>query len=73
MSCLTLDTYKAYFDIDTEDVVLRLKSALLLFYLPDRFRSEVVGVVRDDNHKGPDLYGPLWVTMTLVFFVAVSI
>ena len=23
--------------------------------------------------KGPDLYGPVWITLTLVFFVAVSL
>lgn len=71
LSCLNVDTYKSYFDIDTADITKRLKSSLLMFYLPDKFRSEVIGAQRDENHKGPDLYGPLWITFTLVFFVAV--
>ena len=42
-------------------------------YLPDKFRVQVIGVERNATTKGPDLYGPLWITMTLVFFLAVSI
>lgn len=72
MSCFKIETYIAYFDIDTNDFFDRIKHSLLFFYLPDKFRSEVIGVVRTENLKGPDLYGPLWITMTLVFFVAVS-
>ena len=73
VSCLHMSTYTAYFDVDTNDIGDRLLGAVKLFYLPDKFRSEVVGVCRTESLKGPDLYGPLWITMTLVFFVAVSL
>ena len=71
MSCFRMTTYAAYFDVDTIDVRDRLRGSVVLFYLPDKFRSEVVGPCRTESLKGPDLYGPLWITMTLVFFVAV--
>ena len=71
MMCLSLDAYRAYFDIDAEDIVKRMKSSMLDFYKPDYFRSEVIGTHKTDALKGPDLYGPFWITMTLVFFVAV--
>mmetsp|Transcript_16231 Transcript_16231/g.23873 ORF Transcript_16231/g.23873 Transcript_16231/m.23873 type:complete len:328 (-) Transcript_16231:316-1299(-) len=72
MSCFKMETYITYFDIDTHDFFNRIKYSMLMFYLPDKFRSEVIGVARTENLKGPDLYGPLWITMTLVFFVAVT-
>jgi hypothetical protein len=73
VSCFRMSTYTAYFDVDTNDIGDRLVGAVRLFYLPDKFRSEIVGACRTETLKGPDLYGPLWITMTLVFFVAVSI
>lgn len=72
MSCFKMETYTAYYDVDTQDIADRLKYSILYFYHPDKFRCEVVGAARTDSLKGPDLYGPLWITMTLVFFVAVS-
>ena len=72
MMCLTLDAYRAYFDIDADDIVNRMKSAVLDCYKPDYFRNEVVGTHKTGTLKGPDLYGPFWITMTLIFFVAVS-
>lgn len=72
MSCFRMSTYTAYFDVDTSDVRDRLQASVLHFYAPDKFRCEVVGPCRTESLKGPDLYGPLWITMTLVFFVAVS-
>ena len=73
MMCLSLDSYRAYFDIDAEDIVIRIKSAVLDCYKPEHFRNNVVGVNKTDSLKGPDLYGPFWITMTLIFFVAVSL
>ena len=71
MMCLTLDAYRAYFDIDADDIVTRMKSALMDFYKPEHFRNNVVGVQKTDDTKGPDLYGPFWITMTLIFFIGV--
>jgi hypothetical protein len=72
MMCLSLDSYRSYFDIDAEDIVNRVKCAVLDCYKPEHFRNNVVGVNKTDNLKGPDLYGPFWITMTLIFFVGVS-
>jgi hypothetical protein len=71
MACLTLDSYRAYFDIDADDIVNRMKSSLLDFYKPEHFRMNVLGAQNTDG-KGPDLYGPFWITMTLIFFIGVS-
>jgi hypothetical protein len=71
LMCLSLDTYRAYFDIDADDILLRMKSAIFDCYKPEHFRNNVVGTTKTDSIKGPDLYGPFWIAMTLVFFVAV--
>jgi hypothetical protein len=72
-ACCTMQTYQQYFDVDTVDIKTRLMGSILHFYQPDYFRTNVIGVERNDQVKGPDLYGPFWVTMTLVFLVAVSV
>jgi len=72
VGCFNMQTYQAYFDIDTIDVQNRIISSCLTFHLQDHFRSSVVGIERTGAMKGPDLYGPLWITMTLVFLTAVT-
>jgi hypothetical protein len=72
LSCFRMSTLSAYFDFDTEDIRDRLKGAILLAFQPEKFRNEVIGPCRTDSLKGPDMYGPIWITMTLVFLVAVS-
>lgn len=71
--CLNLDTYKMYFDIDADDVVSRIRAVFLHFYKPEHFRNNVVGPIKTGDLKGPDLYGPFWITMTLIFILGVSI
>lgn len=71
--CLNLETYKVYFDIDVEDIVTRVKAVMLDFYKPEHFRNNVLGTQKTDTLKGPDLYGPFWITMTLIFFVGVRV
>jgi hypothetical protein len=71
MSCFRLETYLAYFDVDTVDIKDRIKYSILYFYKPDKFRGEVIGASRTESLKGPDLYGPLWITMTFVFLLGV--
>lgn len=70
-ACCTMQTYQQFFDIDTVDIKTRILSSITHFYQPDYFRTKVIGSERTDELKGPDLYGPFWVTMTLVFLVAV--
>jgi hypothetical protein len=72
MMCLTMDSYRAYFDIEADDIVNRMKGVFLHFYKPEYFRNNVLGVQKTDVFKGPDLYGPFWVTMTLIFLIGVS-
>jgi len=72
MTCLTLESYKTYFDIDAEDIVTRVKAVMLDFYKPEHFRNNVLGVQKNDDFKGPDLYGPFWITMTLIFLIGVT-
>ncbi|KAL3927044.1 MAG: hypothetical protein SGBAC_013241, partial [Bacillariaceae sp.] len=66
---IDLNTYKAYFDVDAEDIVARIRAVCLDFYKPEHFRNNVLGAQQTNGLKGPDLYGPFWVTMTLIFLV----
>lgn len=95
VACMRLDAYQKYFDVDTVDVVDRLKASLFKFYEPDLFRTVVLGDTTifpnnvDPNApydptaptmpsptalpgKGPDLYGPLWISMTLIFILGMT-
>ena len=73
-SCFRLEGYQPYFDLDTTDVQHRLMASLTQFWLPDQFRTVVIGDTKDASRgwKGPDLYGPLWITMTLIFALAAT-
>jgi hypothetical protein len=99
----SIDALRPYFDIDTIDITLRMKSSIKYCMVNDGFRNEVLysdNALKLDSQntassetqqentdggeaaiapstesssgKGPDLYGPIWITMTLVFFVAVT-
>jgi hypothetical protein len=70
---LDLNTYQSYFDVDADDIVNRVKAVCLDFYKPEHFRNNVLGAQQTNGLKGPDLYGPYWVTMTLIFLVGVSV
>ena len=79
MACFRIESYMTYFDVDTEDIKKRMVAAVTHFHQPQYFRDQVVGVELSMNQapantelKGPDLYGPFWITMTLIFLVAVS-
>ena len=72
MACFNLDSYKVYFDIDADDIVQRMRGVFLHFHKPEHFRNNVMGQFKTNELKGPDLYGPFWITMTLIFFIGVS-
>ncbi|KAK9855490.1 hypothetical protein WJX84_002115 [Apatococcus fuscideae] len=57
-----LRRYRRYFNVDTEDVLVRMKDSLVGSFKPD-FLDKIT-----DNE---DLYGPFWVVMTLIFVTAV--
>mmetsp|Transcript_10228 Transcript_10228/g.15762 ORF Transcript_10228/g.15762 Transcript_10228/m.15762 type:complete len:356 (-) Transcript_10228:53-1120(-) len=70
-ACVTPSSYEIYFDIDTIDIVTRIKGAVMFCHIPDKFRTELIGL-SGEGARGPDLYGPFWLTMTLVFLLAVT-
>ncbi|GLT38294.1 hypothetical protein SLA2020_125510 [Shorea laevis] len=53
-------TYKPYFDVDTSDVVDRIKESLFPFR----------GSFTEKTAENPDLYGPFWICTTLIFVAA---
>mmetsp|Transcript_20447 Transcript_20447/g.19664 ORF Transcript_20447/g.19664 Transcript_20447/m.19664 type:complete len:349 (-) Transcript_20447:226-1272(-) len=67
----SFQTYAKYFDFDTIDIQNRIVGAVKFANTPDYFRENILGIHRSDG-KGPDLYGPIWITITLVFFVALT-
>jgi len=62
----SLAFYGQFFDVDTEDVRRRLVWSML------PRPSETTDFVRRSIRPKPDLYGPFWVCVTLVFSVAIS-
>jgi len=54
--------YQPYFDVDTKDVFARCFAGIVPFGKP--FFERVQG--------NPDLYGPFWVTTTVLFLLAIS-
>lgn len=98
----SVEALRPYFDVDTADVVVRVKGSLRYCLVDNGFRQEVLysdnalrsadrnsdGGGGDDGAgvvaaagaspdppsagKGPDLYGPVWIALTLVFCVAVT-
>jgi hypothetical protein len=84
LSCVRLDQAGKLFDVDADDVALRLRYSLTEFFRPDYFRTTVLGDTGGGtttetgsgavvgSGKGPDLYGPFWVSMTLIFILGVA-
>jgi hypothetical protein len=56
----TVGAYKPFFDVDTSDVVERLKESLFPFR----------GTFTEKTADKPDLYGPFWICTTLIFVAA---
>jgi len=67
-ACCRFSTYQAYFDVNTDDVLSRMKNSVLKFNTPGVFRD----VFLDGTSKIPDAYGPFWISATLVFVLAVT-
>ncbi|KAM4721234.1 protein YIPF1 [Rhinophrynus dorsalis] len=60
----TFDYYQTFFDIDTYQVLDRIKGSVLP--IPGR------NFVRLYVRSNPDLYGPFWICATLVFTITIS-
>ncbi|XP_042518693.1 protein YIPF1 homolog isoform X2 [Macadamia integrifolia] len=56
----TVAAYKPYFDVDTSDVLERIKDSLFPFK----------GSFSEKTASKPDLYGPFWICTTLIFVAA---
>lgn len=55
LSCLDVAYYQPYFNVETADVVARLRCALLAYQ----------GKTIFDENTDADLYGPLWISATV--------
>ncbi|KAM7280382.1 hypothetical protein ACFE04_007516 [Oxalis oulophora] len=56
----TISAYQPYFDVDTSDVLDRIKDSLFPFR----------GTFTEKTSDNPDLYGPFWICSTLIFVAA---
>lgn len=59
-----LEYYQKYFDVDTNEVMLKVTGSLTPTFNQNYFLNRI--------RPNPDLYGPFWITMSLVFSIAIS-
>lgn len=64
---LSFDFYQSLFDVDTDTVCNRLRSAII----PKKNYNFIESVLRARRRSGPDMYGPFWICTTLVFSTAI--
>lgn len=60
----TLEYYQKFFNVNTSDVVERIKRSMF----PKGSENYLISHIRPN----PDLYGPFWICVTLVFSIAIS-
>ncbi|KAK5884357.1 hypothetical protein CesoFtcFv8_018190 [Champsocephalus esox] len=60
----TFEYYQSFFNVDTVQVLDRVKGSLMP--LPGR------NFIKHNLRSNPDLYGPFWICVTLVFSVAIG-
>jgi hypothetical protein len=65
-SCFRIEGYQPYFDLDTSDFMQRFQASVTVWWQHDAFRTAFL------NEDKPDLYGPLWIVATLVFWLAAT-
>jgi len=61
--CLSMKYYQPFFDVDTKDITERIQASMFYCKANSSFISSVA--------EKPDLYGPFWITTSLVFTAAV--
>lgn len=64
-SFLTFEYYQRFFDVDTMMVVDRIATSII----PKRAPADYLKLNIATN---PDLYGPVWIVITLIFAIAIS-
>ncbi|XP_012281321.1 protein YIPF1 [Orussus abietinus] len=60
----TIEYYKKFFDVDTNDVVERIKRSMAPHISGNYLETHI--------RPRPDLYGPFWICVTLVFALGIS-
>ncbi|XP_054730707.1 protein YIPF1 [Anastrepha obliqua] len=65
VSFLTLEYYQQFFNVDTFVVLERIANSII----PKRASGNYL---RSNIGQNPDLYGPFWITVTLIFSIAIS-
>ncbi|XP_017473140.1 PREDICTED: protein YIPF1 [Rhagoletis zephyria] len=65
VSFLTLEYYQQFFNVDTFVVLERIANSMI----PKRASGNYL---RSNIGQNPDLYGPFWTTVTLIFSIAIS-
>ncbi|XP_053974901.1 protein YIPF1 isoform X1 [Hylaeus volcanicus] len=60
----TIEYYQKFFNVNTNDVVERIKRSMI----PHGSDNYLISHIRPN----PDLYGPFWICITLVFSIAIS-
>lgn len=58
-SFLTIEYYQKFFDVDTLVVIERIANSMIPKRAPGNYLKSYIG-------QNPDLYGPFWITTTLV-------
>ncbi|XP_058066830.1 protein YIPF1 isoform X2 [Anopheles bellator] len=64
-SILSFEYYQQFFDVDTMTVVDRIATAMV----PKRAPANYLKLNIASN---PDMYGPIWIVLTLIFTIAIS-
>ncbi|CAG9856333.1 unnamed protein product [Phyllotreta striolata] len=59
----TLEYYQKYFDVDTADVIERIMASIT---------PKWENTLKRHLREKPDLYGPFWISITLIFSIAIS-
>lgn len=63
-ACFSVEYYQPYFDVNTDEVIARIKYSLMFCGEGSPFLE----VVREK----PDAYGPWWIATTLIFLMSVT-
>lgn len=83
MSLFQIEYYQQFFNIDTMEVVDRIVTSLIPNRAPSSYLKthlvriwNLISTVSDSSFflqgVNPDLYGPFWVTLTLIFTIGIS-
>ncbi|XP_033171287.1 protein YIPF1 [Drosophila mauritiana] len=65
LSLFTIEYYQQFFNVDTYMVLERIANSMI----PKRAAGNYLRMNIGEN---PDLYGPFWITVTLIFSIAIS-